>query len=162
MTLIEWLRTMDCGVYAKKFSANGINSIAEAMTLTDDRLKSMDVVSGHRQSLLERIAAMMADPVVASNDGMMKMGLMKRDRLADAMGTAYTTDGNGGYVNTAGNRYTGAFNDTGLFHGQGTYLYTNGENYVGSWEDGKRHGQGIMTYNDGRVVNGIWANNEPQ
>ena len=77
MTLIEWLRTMDCGVYAKKFSgtlcaatnpfskhkiaskdfanslrgalasriaANGINSIAEAMTLTDDRLKSMDVV----------------------------------------------------------------------------------------------------------------------
>eukprot|EP00729_Bicosta_minor_P006964 gene6964-22065_t len=83
MSLHDWLKGLDCGVYAKRFA--GINTITDAMALTDDMMKSMDVVSGHRHAILDRIASMTAAPVFATADGLMKSGLMKRGRVSDAM-----------------------------------------------------------------------------
>mmetsp|Transcript_2446 Transcript_2446/g.4880 ORF Transcript_2446/g.4880 Transcript_2446/m.4880 type:complete len:194 (-) Transcript_2446:21-602(-) len=51
---------------------------------------------------------------------------------------------NGTYSFGNGDVYSGAFNETGRFHGEGSLKWANGNTYSGSWKDGKMHGSGAL------------------
>jgi len=64
--IADWLKKLGMSEYARRFAENGID-LSVLPDLTDQDLKEMDVLLGHRRKLLRAIAELSDTPAAAAS-----------------------------------------------------------------------------------------------